>query len=157
MPSFDAYHKWLGIPPKDQPPNHYRLLGLAPFESDPDVIDAAASRQGAYLQGCATGPHVALSQKLLNEIAAARLCLLNPQKRAKYDRQLRATLEPKPQPAARPLERDHTTTAPSLRPSTLMEMPVADTGFVPTVHGKKRKKPRPSWYVGGWSTLVECW
>lgn len=23
---FDPYHKWLGIPPKDQPPNHYRLL-----------------------------------------------------------------------------------------------------------------------------------
>ena len=93
MPSFDPYHKWLGIPPKDQPPNHYRLLGIAFFESDPDVIDAAASRQAAYLQGCATGPHVALSQKLLNEIAAARLCLLSPQKKPEYDQQLRETLK----------------------------------------------------------------
>ena len=33
--SFDAYHRWLGIPSKDQPPNHYRLLTLEPFESDP--------------------------------------------------------------------------------------------------------------------------
>ena len=156
MPSFDPYHKWLGIPPKDQPPNHYRLLGLVPFESDPDVVDAAASRQGAYLQGCATGPHVALSQKLLNEIAAARLCLLNPQKRAKYDRQLRATLNAKSQPAAQPKETRHASTPPSLRPETLMELPVADIGFVPILHGKKRKKWAPwmLWGVVGIGGLV---
>jgi hypothetical protein len=35
---FDPYHKWLGILPKDQPPHHYRLLAIEPFESDPDVI-----------------------------------------------------------------------------------------------------------------------
>ena len=92
MPIFDAYHKWLGISSKDQPPNHYRLLAIELFEADPDVIDVAASKQVAYLQGCATGPHVALSQELLNEVAAARLCLLNPQKKAEYDRQLRANL-----------------------------------------------------------------
>jgi hypothetical protein len=28
----DPYDEWLGIPPKDQPPNHYRLLGLELFE-----------------------------------------------------------------------------------------------------------------------------
>ena len=36
--SFDPYHKWLGIPPQDQPPHYYRLLGIELFESDPDVI-----------------------------------------------------------------------------------------------------------------------
>jgi hypothetical protein len=30
---FDPYRKWLGIAPADQPPNHYRLLGLDLFES----------------------------------------------------------------------------------------------------------------------------
>jgi hypothetical protein len=25
---FDPYHKWLGIPPPQQPPHHYRLLGI---------------------------------------------------------------------------------------------------------------------------------
>ncbi len=30
--SFDPYHRWLGISPKDQPPNRYRLLG-EPAES----------------------------------------------------------------------------------------------------------------------------
>ena len=86
---FDPYHKWLGIASEDQPPNHYRLLGVALFESDPEVIDAAANRQMAYLQQRATGQYAALSQKLLNEIAAARLCLLDPQKKAEYDAGLR--------------------------------------------------------------------
>ncbi len=26
MADFDPYYQWLAIPPKDQPPNHYRLL-----------------------------------------------------------------------------------------------------------------------------------
>ena len=36
---FDPYHVWLGIAPKDQPPNHYRLLSVDLFETDPDVIE----------------------------------------------------------------------------------------------------------------------
>lgn len=91
---FDPYHKWLGIPPKDQPPNHYRLLGIELFETDADVIDAAANKQMAYVQGCATGPHIALSQKLLNEIASARLCLLTPAKKADYDAKIKAACLP---------------------------------------------------------------
>ena len=35
--SFDPYHRWLGIPPREQPPNHYRLLGIDLFEADADV------------------------------------------------------------------------------------------------------------------------
>ena len=45
MTEFDPYHKWLGIASKDQPPHHYRLLGIDLFESDLDVIEIA-SRQG---------------------------------------------------------------------------------------------------------------
>ena len=36
MASFDPYQAWLGIPPHDQPPNLYRLLGLVLFESNPE-------------------------------------------------------------------------------------------------------------------------
>lgn len=93
---FDPYHKWLGIPPKDQPPNHYRLLGLELGESDVDVIDAAANRQMAYVQQRATGTHVALSQKLLNELSAARVCLLDPKRKAAYDAELQAATKPLP-------------------------------------------------------------
>ncbi|HEY2148826.1 MAG TPA: hypothetical protein VGH32_12875 [Pirellulales bacterium] len=103
---FDAYHKWLSIPPKEQPPNHYRLLGLGLFEDDPDVISAAADRQMSHVQTYKNGPHATESQKLLNEIAAAKLCLLKPAKRAAYDTELRQRLAseqpvftPTPEPA----------------------------------------------------------
>lgn len=89
---FDPYHRWLGISPHEQPPNLYRLLGIALFESDLDVIATAADRQMAHLRTFQTGPHGALSQKMLNEIAAARVCLLNPAKRQAYDEQLRRSL-----------------------------------------------------------------
>ena len=44
----DFLHKWLGIPADEQPPNHYRLLGLRVFEDDPEVIDAAADKHLAF-------------------------------------------------------------------------------------------------------------
>ena len=88
--AFDPYHKWLGIPPSEQPPTHYRLLALNPFESDPDVIEAAADARMAHLRSLAAGQHASLTQKLLNQISAAKLCLLKPQKRAEYDAALRA-------------------------------------------------------------------
>ena len=45
MVSFDPYLNWLGIPPHEQPPNFYRLLGVVLFESNPEVIEQAADRQ----------------------------------------------------------------------------------------------------------------
>src|SRR6185369_6618050 len=89
---FDPYRKWLGIPPKDQPPNHYRLLGIAHFEDDPDVIENAATRQMAHVRTFQSGRHSALSQRILNELTAAKLCLLQVEKKAPYDEQLRAKL-----------------------------------------------------------------
>ena len=32
--AFDPYYRWLGIPPGEQPPDHYRLLGIERFEAD---------------------------------------------------------------------------------------------------------------------------
>ena len=88
---FDPYHKWLGIVPKDRPPHHYRLLGVEIFEEDLDVIDIHANKQASYLRTCAKGTHSAIAEKLLNEVAAARLCLLDPEKKAEYDARLRAS------------------------------------------------------------------
>jgi WD40 repeat protein/tetratricopeptide (TPR) repeat protein len=85
MVPFDVYHKWLGIPPSEQPPNQYRLLGVSLFESDPEVIDAAANRQMSYVQGFANSEHAAASQAMLNELSEARLCLLDPWKKSVYD------------------------------------------------------------------------
>lgn len=65
------------------------MLGLALFESDPDVIDAVTEQRVAYLQHCATGAHAEESQKLLNEVAAARICLLDEARKRAYDTTLR--------------------------------------------------------------------
>lgn len=89
---FDPYRKWLGIPVRDQPPNHYRLLGIAHFEDDPDVIENAAMRQLAHVRTFQSGKHSVFSQKILNELTAAKICLLQPEKKAPYDVQLRAKL-----------------------------------------------------------------
>ena len=90
---FDPYYKWLGIPPEEQPPHHYRLLAIKIFEADPDVIETAADRLMAQLRTYQAGKHSALSQKLLNEVAAAKICLLKPDKKAAYDAQLRELLD----------------------------------------------------------------
>lgn len=100
MPKFDAYYKWLGIPPSEQPPHHYRLLGITPFESDADVIDAAADRQMSFLRDCGNGPNLSESQRLLNQVSEARITLLNAAKKAAYDQTLRQKLAPAAPPVA---------------------------------------------------------
>ena len=87
--SFDAYHKWLGIPADQQPADHYRLLGIGAFEADPDVIEAAANQRAAYLQELSSGQHVEQAQQLLNEVSQARRCLLTAERKRAYDEELR--------------------------------------------------------------------
>ena len=88
--SFDPYHKWLGIPPAERPITYYRLLGLATFEDDGDVISDAADRQMAHVRNYQTGKHSELSQRILNELSTAKICLLNQDKKRAYDAQLKA-------------------------------------------------------------------
>lgn len=85
---FDAYHKWLGIPPEKQPATYYLLLGIQPEETDREVIEEAAIRQSVHLRSYQLGPHAEQCARLLNEIAAAKAVLLNPAKRIAYDAQL---------------------------------------------------------------------
>ncbi len=47
---FDPYYAWLGIPPRDHPPHHYRLLRIDLFEANLDVIENARCRQMAYVR-----------------------------------------------------------------------------------------------------------
>jgi hypothetical protein len=92
LDDFNPYHVWLGIPPDEQPANHYKLLGIRPFETSADVIDSAADRQMAHLRTFQGGKHGDLTQRLLNEVAAARVCLLDAKKRSDYDQRLRAKM-----------------------------------------------------------------
>lgn len=87
---FDPYQQWLGIPPSEQPPDHYRLLGIARFESNPSVIAAAIERRIAHVRACAgTGRPDAL-EDLLEDLATAKHLLLNPTFKQQYDSILRA-------------------------------------------------------------------
>ncbi|WP_145349787.1 hypothetical protein [Roseimaritima multifibrata] len=91
--AYEGYHKLLGISPRDQPPTAYRLLGIDLFESDREVIDAAANKQMGYLQSCCNGKHAAVAEGLLNEVSEARLRLLSPASKTQYDLELRKAIE----------------------------------------------------------------
>jgi len=100
---FDPYHRWLGIAPKDQPPNHYRLLAIDLFESDSEVIRDAAEQRIAHVRTYQLGQHAAISQQLLNELATAKSCLLDPDRKSTYDAELRSHLaSPVPNAASTP-------------------------------------------------------
>lgn len=122
---FDPYHAWLGIPPQDQPPNSYRLLGLPLFESDAEAIGHAADQRMAYLRTFQAGKYGKLSQKLLNEISNARIRLLNPEKKAAYDQQLRAEVATRMPPAS-PVPPTPSAVAPTVPASPA---PVEESGF----------------------------
>lgn len=123
--AFDPYRKWLGIPPSQQPPHHYRLLGIELYESDVEVIDTAAGQRMSYLQELAGGQYVKESQKLLNEVSAARRLLLDPKRKAEYDAELKAKLStavPSPPPVAPPpIVRPEVPTGPFVQRSSAPE------------------------------------
>lgn len=144
---FDPYRKWLGIPPKDQPPNHYRLLGLENFEDDLDVVDGAAERQMGFVRQYQSGEHAADAARILNELATARLCLLKPATKAAYDKTLRAQIA-----AAEP--------DPSL---DFADLPLSDKGRPAEPLRRKSKKksnksksfnPSPQMIAGGAGVIV---
>jgi hypothetical protein len=91
--SFDPYDTWLGIPPHEQPANHYRLLGLSVFEANVDVISTAADRAMLHLRAFQAGQRGKESEQLLNEVAEARITLLDPEKKSAYDARLQASLQ----------------------------------------------------------------
>src|SRR5688572_5188911 len=92
MAEFDPYHIWLGIPRDEQPPDHYRLLGIRKFESNPDVIANAAEQRATHVRSMQTGMRQGESQPLLNEIFLATRVLLDQQKKARYDNELGSKL-----------------------------------------------------------------
>jgi hypothetical protein len=88
MPShddFDPYLAWLDIKPAEHPVDHYRLLGVDRFESDAELIQQAADSRMSHVRNFQTGPRGRFTQRLLNDLAAAKICLLNPSTKATYD------------------------------------------------------------------------
>ncbi|MDY0170460.1 MAG: formylglycine-generating enzyme family protein [Thermoguttaceae bacterium] len=158
--SFDPYHRWLGIPPKHQPPDYYRLLGIEQFESDREVIRDGADRQMAHVRTYQLGECSALSQKILNELAGARACLLNSERKAAYDERLREQLagqavvappEPLQPPIPPPVLIAPEAVAPSLEPGAISEI---GTGAVVTPTTKRYRPPALALTAGAAAALV---
>ena len=154
--AFDPYFKWLGIPKSDQPPHAYRLLGIELYESDADVISNAADARMAQLKSYQTGKYGAVSQKILNEIAAAKVCLLNAQKKSEYDGRVRGKLAKMRAAAAEPAETETAEAEPaatSAAPSG--ELPFLDYSSSPSRSVVRSTKPsksaksskKPAWIV----------
>ncbi|HUG66623.1 MAG TPA: malectin domain-containing carbohydrate-binding protein [Pirellulaceae bacterium] len=87
---FDPYHKWLGITPHERPANYYRLLGLDLFEDDLDAIECAADRLMKYVRDFATVEQRQVAREVLDELSAAKRCLLIAEQKRAYDAGLRA-------------------------------------------------------------------
>lgn len=92
--SFNPYYEWLGIPGHEQI-DHYRLLGLARFESNANVIANAYDAKMAFLRTKQLGPHSQFAQRLQTELAAAQRTLLDAAERASYNAGLQR-LGPRP-------------------------------------------------------------
>ena len=152
VPGFDPYYKWLGIPPSEQPPNYYRLLGLTKFESDSDVIQAAADRQMAHVRTYQTGSHTALSQQILNELAKAATFLLRADRKAEYDRDLIASESKAAIPAKAVLPDADLESTPISEPDSNFAIPLSSRRSV--AHRKPKSSLSPLLLVGAVGTIV---
>lgn len=87
---FDPYLEWLGIEPHEHPVDHYRLLGVSRFEQNLGAIRLAAQERMDLVEGFAQGPQGQHCVAILNQLAEAKLCLMDDQSKARYDEQLSA-------------------------------------------------------------------
>ncbi|MBX9792646.1 MAG: hypothetical protein K2Y37_27410 [Pirellulales bacterium] len=131
--TFDPYLKWLGIRSSERPPNHYALLGLSLYEDDPEVISNAADRQMSHVRTFQVGPHSQWSQRLLNELAAAKLCLLRSDRKAAYDAALgeRIAATAVAHPVAEFAEQPHAVEAPPVDTAASYASPPASPWSAP--------------------------
>jgi hypothetical protein len=146
---FDPYHEWLGIPASEQPPHHYRLLGISVFEESPTVIENAADQRMAHLRTFQTGKHAAESQRLLNEVAAARISLLNLEKKSLYDQRLHERLPSSGDQADR-IEAD--AFDPAL--AAVLETIGTSTSVSSSGSAAKKSKPQPKLLIGAAAVAV---
>jgi hypothetical protein len=90
MPAeFDPYKAWLDIENKSASTTYYKLLGLPEFESNKERIAAAADQAIRKLRSQKPGVHAGEWSKILDELQDVKAQLLNDQKKAAYDDDLK--------------------------------------------------------------------
>jgi len=91
----DFYTEWLRIPAGRRPPDHYGLLGVPRFCRDQDAIETAARARLSSLDQYAMHPDRATRdavQDMMDEVAQARVSLINSQRQQAYDEELARAL-----------------------------------------------------------------
>lgn len=106
----NPYKDWLGIPddklPESGPPDHYELLRLRRFEDSQEKIQNNYKKLNAHVRQYAAGQYMEESQKLLNEIAKAMLCLTDLEAKRDLDESLGREFAEEPDDfGRRPLDR----------------------------------------------------
>lgn len=84
--SLNPYHQWLDLQPELNSPSYYQMLGLTEGESNGSRIADAADRAIARVRAFKPGPHASEWSRLIDELKAAKQCLLDPAIKAEYDR-----------------------------------------------------------------------
>ena len=103
--SHELICEWLGLSAGSWPPDHYRLLGLEPGESDAELIERRVHERLDAVRRCQMA-HPEQATEAMNRLAQAYVCLTEPASKNAYDAQLLgkeapvAVAEP-PQPASR--------------------------------------------------------
>jgi hypothetical protein len=82
--AFNPYYTFLGLDEELASPNFYQLLRLREQETDSAKIQAAADKAATRVRAHRPGEHAAQWSELLDEIQAARTCLLDPSQRQAY-------------------------------------------------------------------------
>jgi hypothetical protein len=87
---FNPYQQWLDIPPEEQPPTLYRLVGVGDFETDTRAIRSATNQHVIHVKTFRTDENAIFLDLLIKEIQEAGKILLDPGKKKKYDQKLKA-------------------------------------------------------------------
>ena len=139
-PPFDPYREWLDIPVAQQPPDHYRLLGVARFSTDENQMADAADRRMMRIGAFQSGEHADQARRILAEVAAAKLCLCNTNTRARYD----AVLKADPQSASSP---GAATATPTGTPAATASSPPAAAPMPPAVRRSHASAITGQWFM----------
>lgn len=98
--TLSPYRDWLGIETPTATPNYYELLGVPPLETDSAKIGAAFQRQTQRLTPHLSGSEADVAQRLMGELAEARMTLLTPTAKRAYDQALASRYQAAPNSSA---------------------------------------------------------
>jgi len=96
---YDLICSWLGLPPGEWPPDHYRLLGLAPGENRAELIEQRVHQRLDTVRRYQM-MHPEQATEAMNRLAQAFVCLTEAASKAAYDAQLGIRASPAPPPQA---------------------------------------------------------